>query len=211
MVYARYNHKKHNGFRNFGTHMNEEMAHRLLGKPKELHISSYFAMRRYVADEVLRYENSFPYLVGLVLRTTTNIVNVPVTHRARQSGQSGYTLPRLLALWMNGFTAFSIKPLRFATLSGAVSACLGMLYGLYTIIKKLVNPAVPVGFSSLMAAIVFFGGMTMLMVGMVGEYIGRTYISVNRAPQYVIRETTQQKDADDLPPRQEGIQKEHLS
>lgn len=197
VVYARYDHKQHGGFRNFGTRMNEEMTHRLLGKPKELYVSSYFAMRRYVALEMLRYENSYPYVIGLVLRTTTNIVNVPVHHRARVLGKSGYTVTKLLSLWMNGFTAFSIKPLRFATAVGSVSAVLGMLYGVYTIVKKVVNPGVPVGFSALMSAIVFFGGMTILMVGMAGEYIGRTYISVNRAPQYVIRETTEQEGVDD--------------
>jgi hypothetical protein len=159
-------------------------------KPKDLTVTSYFAMRRYVADEVLRYSNSYPYLIGLVLRTTTNIVNVPVTHRPRRQGSSGYTFGKLVSLWMNGFTAFSVKPLRAATAVGSVSAVAGFLYGIYTIVKKIVNPSVVLGFSSLMSAIVFFGGMTMLMVGMAGEYIGRMYIAVNEAPQYVVRETT---------------------
>jgi undecaprenyl-phosphate 4-deoxy-4-formamido-L-arabinose transferase len=91
---------------------------------------------------------------------------------------------------MNGFTAFSIKPLRIATFVGSISAIAGFIYGIYTIIKKIVNPGVPMGFSALMSAVVFFGGMTILMVGMAGEYIGRTYITVNKAPQYVVRETT---------------------
>ena len=190
VVYAKYSHKQHSGFRNWGSRVNERMLTEMLGKPKDLYVSSYFAMRRYVAREVLKYENSYPYLIGLVLRTTTNIVNVPIDHRARRVGRSGYTLGRLFALWMNGFTAFSIKPLRIATFIGTISAIAGFIYGIYTIIKKFINPGVPVGFSALMSAIVFFGGMTILMIGMAGEYIGRTYISVNRAPQYVIRETT---------------------
>ena len=190
VVYAKYSHKQHSGFRNWGSRVNERMLTDMLGKPKDLYVSSYFAMRRYVAREVLKYENSYPYLIGLVLRTTTNIVNVPIDHRARRVGRSGYTLGRLFALWMNGFTAFSIKPLRIATFIGTISAIAGFIYGIYTIIKKFITPGVPVGFSALMSAIVFFGGMTILMIGMAGEYIGRTYISVNRAPQYVIRETT---------------------
>jgi glycosyltransferase involved in cell wall biosynthesis len=197
VVYAKYDHKQHSGFRNFGTAVNEEMAHRLLGKPKDLYVSSYFAMKRFVADEVVRYRNSYPYLIGLVLRTTKNIVNVPVDHRRREEGRSGYTFMKLLGLWMNGFTAFSIKPLRIATCVGSISAAAGFIYGIYTIIKKMVNPAVPLGFSSLMSAIVFFGGMTMLMVGLAGEYIGRTYISVNSAPQYVVRETTESNGEQD--------------
>ena len=97
-------------------------------------------------------------------------------------------MKKLLGLWFNGFTAFSVKPLRIATCVGAVSAFLGFAYGIYTILKKFINPDVPLGFSSMMAALVFFGGMIMIMLGLIGEYIGRIYISMNNSPQYVIRE-----------------------
>lgn len=190
VAYASYEHKEHSAFRNFGSWVNEKMLEVMLEKPRDLYVSSYFVMRRFVADEVLRYQNSYPYLLGLVLRSTKNIVNVPVHHRKREIGSSGYTFGKLLALWMNGFTAFSIKPLRIGTAVGAFCAAVSLIYGLYTIVKKLINPAVPVGFSALMTAIIFFGGMTLLMLGLAGEYIGRTYISVNSAPQYVIREET---------------------
>ncbi len=189
VVYAKYEHKKHSLFRNFGTAMNESMTHVMLGKPKELYVSSYFIARSFVVKEMLRYENSFPYVIGLVLRTTKRIANVNVDHRAREIGTSGYTLSKLLGLWFNGFTAFSVKPLRIATFMGCTLAGLGFLYGIYTVIKKLfINPNVPMGFSSMMAAIVFIGGMVMVMLGMIGEYIGRMYISMNNAPQYVIRD-----------------------
>jgi glycosyltransferase involved in cell wall biosynthesis len=188
VAYASYEHKEHSIFRNFGSWVNEKMLEKLLNKPKELYVSSYFAMKRFVADEVLRYENSYPYLLGLVLRSTDHIVNVPVQHRRREVGRSGYTLGKLLSLWMNGFTAFSIKPLRIGTAVGAVCAAGAFAYGIFTIVKKLVNPAVPVGFSALMTAVVFFGGMILLMLGLVGEYVGRTYICANNAPQAVIRE-----------------------
>ena len=137
---------------------------------------------------MIRYENSYPYVIGLVLRATKNITNVMVQHREREEGSSGYTFKKLLGLWFNGFTAFSVKPLRLATCVGAFSAFVGFLYGFYTIIKKMINPDVPLGFSSTMAAIVFFGGMIMIMLGLIGEYIGRIYISLNNSPQYVIRE-----------------------
>lgn len=188
VVYASYENKKHSAFRNFGTWMNDMMTRVMLGKPKELQVTSYFAAKRFVVDSMLEYENSYPYIIGLVLRTTRNIINVPVKHRSREIGNSGYTMKKLLGLWFNGFTAFSILPLRVATVSGAIFAGSGFLYGIYTIIKKLVNPAVPMGFSSLMAAVVFIGGMLMVMLGLIGEYIGRIYISINNSPQYVIRE-----------------------
>ncbi|MCR5657640.1 MAG: glycosyltransferase family 2 protein [Butyrivibrio sp.] len=189
VVYARYSHKKHNLFRNFGTAMNEWMAHVMLGKPKDLFVSSYFAARRYVVDEMIKYKSSYPYVIGLVLRTTRKIVNVDVTHRSRTVGSSGYTFSKLMGLWINGFTAFSIKPLRIGTLVGGIFAGLGFIYGVYTIIKKLMYPTLPItGFSALMTAIVFMNGMLMIMVGLAGEYIGRIYISQNNNPQYVIRD-----------------------
>lgn len=187
-VYAKYEHKQHSVFRNLGSKVNELMTRVMLEKPKELYVSSYFAVRRFVAEDMMRYENSYPYVIGLVLRTTKNITNVVVQHREREEGNSGYTFKKLMTLWFNGFTAFSVKPLRIATAAGIVSACVGFLYGIYTIVKRLVNPAVPMGFSALMAALVFFGGMIMIMLGMIGEYIGRIYISMNNSPQYVIRE-----------------------
>lgn len=187
-VYAKYEHKQHSAFRNMGSRLNERMARVMLGKPKDLYVSSYFAVKRFVVEDMIRYENSYPYVIGLVLRSTRNITNVLVNHREREEGVSGYTLKKLTGLWFNGFTAFSVKPLRIATAIGGMSAALGFLYGIYTIIKRLVNPAVPVGFSAIMTAIVIFGGMIMLMLGLIGEYIGRIYISLNNSPQYVIRE-----------------------
>ncbi len=194
VVYARYEIKKHSAFRNFGSHVNEWMTRVMLGKPKELYLSSYFAVKRFIVDEMLRYTNPYPYVIGLVLRTTKNITNVDVKHRERQVGTSGYTIGKLLALWFNGFTAFSIKPLRVATAIGAFSAIAGFLYGIYTIVKKLVNPNVVIGFSSLMSSMVFIGGMVMLMLGIIGEYIGRIYISMNNSPQYVIRECIDERE-----------------
>lgn len=187
-VYAKYDHKQHSTFRNLGSKVNELMLRMMLNKPADLYISSYFAVKRFVVEDMIRYENSYPYVIGLVLRATKNITNVMVNHREREEGASGYTLRKLLSLWFNGFTAFSVKPLRIATTLGGGSAIVGFLYGVYTIIKRFVNPDVPMGFSAMMSAIVFFGGMMMLMLGLIGEYIGRIYISLNNSPQYVIRE-----------------------
>ena len=165
------------------------MTEFMLGKPKELYVSSYFAARRFIVDEMLKYDKSYPYVIGLVLRSTKRIANVSIDHREREVGKSGYTFGKLLGLWMNGFTAFSVKPLRIATWSGIFCAVLGFLYGIYTIIKKLVlGDVVAVGFSALMSAVMFLGGMILFMLGMLGEYIGRMYMGMNNAPQYVIRE-----------------------
>lgn len=187
-VYAKYEYKHHSGFRNWGSMVNERMLRIMLNKPADLYISSYFAVKKFVAEDMIRYDNSYPYVIGLVLRATKNITNVIVHHRDRVEGNSGYNLTKLLALWFNGFTAFSVKPLRIATILGGLSAVFGFLYGIYTIIKRFCYQDIPIGFSSMMAAVVFFGGMIMIMLGLIGEYIGRIYISLNNSPQYVIRE-----------------------
>lgn len=188
VAYARYAHKKHSLFRNFGSRVNEAMARFMLDKPKELYISSYFAAKRYIVDDMIRYENSYPYVIGLVLRATRNIVNVDVNHKSREIGNSGYTLKKLLGLWMNGFTSFSVKPLRIATVIGCIASMVGFIYGIVVIVQKIVLPDRVLGFSSLMSVLVFFGGMIMIMLGLIGEYVGRIYISMNASPQYVIKE-----------------------
>ena len=192
-VYARYGNKKHSLFRNFGSRVNDMMTRIMLGKPKELFISSYFGVKRFVVEDMVRYQNSYPYVIGLVLRATKNIVNVDVTHREREEGRSGYTLKKLLGLWFNGFTAFSVTPLRIATVIGGACAVAGFAYGLYLFIRRLVDPNMVMGFSSIMCTILFVGGMMMIMLGLVGEYIGRIYICLNNSPQYVIREKVGEK------------------
>lgn len=187
-VYAKYGNKKHSLFRNFGSRVNDMMTRIMLGKPKELFVSSYFGVKRFVVDDMMRYQNSYPYVIGLVLRATKNIANVEVTHREREEGRSGYTLKKLLGLWFNGFTAFSVTPLRIATVIGIFCAFVGFAYGIYVFVRRLLDPNMVMGFSSLMCVILFVGGMMMIMLGLVGEYIGRIYISLNNSPQYVIRE-----------------------
>ncbi|MCR5595481.1 MAG: glycosyltransferase family 2 protein [Lachnospiraceae bacterium] len=194
-VYARYDHKAHSAFRNFGSRVNSYMAETMLNKPKELYISSYFAAKRIIIDEILRYQNPYPYIQGLVLRSTNKICNVDVEHRARQEGRSGYSFGKLMALWINGFTSFSVKPLRIAMYCGLFTAFVGFLFLIYVLIVKLSNnPNTPLGWSSTMAVILLIGGMNLIVLGMIGEYIGRMYISMNNSPQYVIRKVISGKE-----------------
>lgn len=189
VVFASYLNKKHSFFRKLGSQINNIMAENLISKPKHLKITSFFCARKFIIDEIIKYDKPYPYLLGLILRTTNNIVNINVTHRERVIGVSNYNISKLLALWVNGFTAFSIKPLRVATILGMVIAVIGFIYGIYTIINKLLNPQIIAGYSSIIAVLLFIGGMLMLMIGMLGEYIGRIYICINNSPQYVIKET----------------------
>lgn len=189
VVFARYDSKKHSAFRNFGSRINSIMMEKLIHKPKGIATNSYIAIRKYVVDEIVRYSNSFPYLAGLIFRSTLNVSDVLVHHRKREVGTSGYNFASLFGLWLNGFTAFSIKPLRFGTYIGALVAFIGFIYGIYTFINKLIHPSMSLGYASLMVAMLFIGGTILMVLGLIGEYIGRIYICINQSPQYVIKDT----------------------
>lgn len=194
VVYAEYEHKQHSGFRNFGSSVNKKMTEVMLGKPKELYISSYFAAKRFIVDEMLNYTGAYPYVMGLVLRSTKNICNVKVNHRQRLEGESGYTFKTLLALWMNGFTAFSILPLRIATYGGSAIAFAGFIYAIVIVIRKIVDPNRALGWSSTMSILLILGGLILIVLGLIGEYVGRIYINMNNSPQYVIRSVINYND-----------------
>ncbi len=196
VVYAQYDHKKHSGFRNWGSHLNKKMTEIMLSKPKELYVSSYFAAKRFVVDEMLKYKGAYPYVIGLVLRTTKNICNVKVNHRERMAGTSGYSIGKLLALWMNGFTSFSILPLRFATYCGVFSAFVGFIYAIYAIVTKFTNPDRMLGWSSLISVMLLLGGLILITLGLIGEYVGRIFISINNSPQYVIKNVINYNEED---------------
>lgn len=195
VVYGAYPNKRHNLFRNIGSEINHWMAIWLIGKPRGIRTTSFFAARRFVVEEMRNYRGPYPYIGGIIFRTTRNIATAPVRHRCRVEGRSGYTLAKLLGLILNGFTAFSVKPLRVASFAGAFCSFLGFCYGVWTIVKKFfVCPSMPVGYSSLMSVLLFVGGGIMLMLGLIGEYVGRIYICLNGSPQYVIsRETESSK------------------
>ena len=189
VVYAQYANKKHSGFRNWGSKLNSKMTEYLLDKPKDLFVSSYFAVRRFIVDEMVKYEHSFPYVTGLVLRSTKKIANVEVIHRERVEGVSGYSIKKLISLWSNGFTAFSVKPLRLATIMGILFAIIGFVVVLVLVIKKLMHPTdILLGWSSTISIIMIIGGLILIVLGIIGEYIGRIYICINQAPQYIVRE-----------------------
>lgn len=184
-------------FRVLGSRLNDAMMCLLLDKPKDLRVTNFIALKSFIADEVLRYKNPYPYLDGLLLRSTQKIANVPMEDRERLCGTSTYTLRKLISLILNGFTAFSITPLRIATFMGTLSSIGGFILGLFIIIQKLLFPhTLDAGYSSLMAVILFIGGMIMIMLGICGEYIGRIYISINNSPQYVIRNTYNMNKSD---------------
>ncbi len=192
---ADYPKKKQSAFKNIGSNFNKLTARVLLDVPKEFRFSNFFVMKRFLTNQVLEYTNPYPYMEGLISQSTRNIAYVPMEERERISGDTGYTLKKLVGLWLNGLTAFSVKPLRISSVVGMICAILGFIFGIVTVIRKLVIPDISVGWSSTVSIMLFMGGLLMLMLGMVGEYIGRIYISINNAPQYVVRQTLNVEDS----------------
>lgn len=187
VVYAEYEEKKHSAFRNLGSFVNSIMAHALLNKPKDLYISSFFAMKSYIKDEIITYQNPYPYMEGLVLRTTDKIKNVKVNHKQREVGKSQYTFKKLFGLWINGFTNFSVKPLRIAIFFSALFIGVALIATVVLVINRITNPDVPIGWTSMIILLLIIGAVITFILGLIGEYVGRIYICINNNPQYVIR------------------------
>ena len=188
IVYADFQHKKKSKFREWGSRINGKMMETLMNKPKGVAYSSFFVVRRFVADALKEYQSPFPYLSGYFMSITRNVSAVPMEHQNRIYGKSNYSLYKLIALWMNGFTSFSVTPLRIADIMGFVFTLAGFISGLILIIRKLIRPEIQAGYTSLMVLLLIIGGMIMLILGLMGEYVGRMFMTMNRMPQYVLRE-----------------------
>ena len=196
LVSAKYVEKKHSLIRRLGTKISFWMSKTFIGKPKNIDLNSYYVFKRYIVDEIIKYKNPYPFVHGLILRITRNMANVVIEHKEREHGSSGYSLKKLFSVWLNGFTAFSEKPLRIASVIGCLCSFAGFVYGIFTVINKIINPDVPVGYSSIMTAILLLSGIIMLFLGLLGEYIGRIYISINNAPQFAIKDTVNIDDGE---------------
>jgi undecaprenyl-phosphate 4-deoxy-4-formamido-L-arabinose transferase len=157
-------------------------------------MGNFIAFRRFVADEISRYRGPYPYISGLLFRSSSKIINVPMDERERMSGGTTYTFRKLFALWVSSFTAFSIKPLRMASIAGTLAAVIGVVLAVITIIRKIINSAIQMGWSSTIALMLVLGGLILFVLGIIGEYIGRIYMSLNETPQYVIAETINFED-----------------
>ena len=171
--------------------MNNYMMSALIGKPKELVISNFSAMRKYVIQEICKYNSPYTYIAGMFFHTTKHIVNVELERPPRLEGRSNYSFGKLLNLWINGLLSYSAKPLRISIVLGFLFAGIGFLFGLITFIRYFIIPDIQAGYSSMMSVVLLIGGIIMIELGMVGEYVGRSYITLNNIPQYVIREIYQ--------------------
>ena len=188
VVYGHYIEKKHSWFRNLGSRFNDRIATLMLHKPKDLYLSSFKVMNRFLVNEIIKYRGPYPYTDGLIYRVTRNIGQIPVEHRASESGQSRYTLRRLVRLWLNMFLNFSIQPLRISVYVGLLASCLSIVALVAILIDKLwITKNVTLGIPTVLGSIVFFAGIQLMILGLVGEYLGRLYLDHTGTPQYVVR------------------------
>lgn len=190
VCYTRYINRQHALWKKLGSKFNDFAASRLLGKPKGLYLSSFKAMRRSIVQEVIKYDGPYAYVDGLILDVTRSITSVDIAHQARQQGEGNYNLSRSISLWLKMATSFSILPLRLASFAGLSIAGLSGILILFVVIQKLLHPELPAGWASLIAVILFIGGIQTFCIGLIGEYLGRTYLKLNRKPQFVIANRT---------------------
>jgi glycosyltransferase involved in cell wall biosynthesis len=188
VVYGHYIEKKHSWFRNLGSRFNDRIATLMLHKPKDLYLSSFKVMNRFLVNEITKYRGPYPYTDGLIYRVTRNIGQIPVEHRASLSGPSRYTFRRLVRLWLNMFLNFSIKPLRISVYVGLLASCLSIVALIAILMDKLwITPDLTVGIPTVLGCVVFFSGIQLMILGLVGEYLGRLYLDHTGTPQFVVR------------------------
>jgi undecaprenyl-phosphate 4-deoxy-4-formamido-L-arabinose transferase len=198
VVYTRYAVKQHAGWRNLGSRFANRVADRLLDKPKGLYLSSFRCMSAMVVQAVTRYSGPYPYVDGLIMQVTQRIDSIEVRHLPRLEGRSNYTVVRLVRLWLNLATSFSLAPLRLAIFAGLGLSVLGAIGAVATIGEALFVHKTPSGYASTMTVLLLVSGVQSMILGVLGEYVGRTFLSANGKPQGTIRSIQRNAAGQDL-------------
>lgn len=190
IVFGHYDEKQHSAWRNFGSWFTNRMTDWALDKPPGFYLSSFRCVSAFVAHQVVAYAGPYPYIDGLLLQVTQRIGSIEVRHEPRRAGTSTYTLGRLLRLWLSAWINFSVLPLRVATVMGLFIAAIGVGALVWVIWLWLQQEGPQYGFGWLMAAMLIFSGAQLVMLGLIGEYVGRMFLAVNQRPQSVVRDVT---------------------
>jgi undecaprenyl-phosphate 4-deoxy-4-formamido-L-arabinose transferase len=188
VVFGHYQAKQHAAWRNVGSWFTNRMTDWALDKPKGFYLSSFRCVSAFVARQVIGYAGPHPYIDGLILQVTQRIGSLRVRHEPRRAGVSTYTLRRLVRLWMSAWVNFSLLPLRVATVLGLLVAVFG-LFALGIVGWLWLQGLGPqYGWGWLMAGLLIFSGTQLVLLGLIGEYIGRMFLAVNQRPQSIVRE-----------------------
>ena len=196
VVYTYYVRKEHAAWRNLGSALTNRCADWLIDKPKGLYLSSFRCISAFARDQIVTYAGPYPYVDGLLMQATQNIGRLEVLHLPRAVGRTNYTLRRLIRLFLSMFLNFSVMPLRLAALSGFAMSALG-LAGFVFVLLEAVFGDTPSGWASLMSAFLLLAGVQLIILGLMGEYLGRLYLTVNRKPQAIVRNIWRSDGADE--------------
>ena len=188
VVYGWYEIKRHSIFRNAGSWFTNRMTDIALDKPKGFYLSSFRCVSADIARHVLHYTGPYPYIDGLLLQVTQRIDSIDVRHDERRAGRSGYTLRRLIRLWLSAWLNFSVLPLRAVTFLGFFTASAGIAAFAVVLILWLQGRGPAYGWGWVMATVLVFSGTQLVILGLIGEYLGRMFLTVNQRPQSVVRE-----------------------
>lgn len=187
LVYGVYRESSNGAVKNFTSWLNKVTARKLLGRAKDIRSSNFWIVTSQLKDQVIRYTNYNPQLDALFTRMTSNIGNVTIESRERAYGSSGYTLGKMIKLWLAYFN-YTVLPLRAVSVVGMVTALLGFAFGIATLVRKLLMPDMLMGWASTICVLMFFFGLVLFTLGIIGEYLGNIVLSINSTPQYIVRE-----------------------
>jgi undecaprenyl-phosphate 4-deoxy-4-formamido-L-arabinose transferase len=190
VAFGHYEVKQHSLWRNFGSWLTNKVTDYALDKPHGFYLSSFRCVSAFIAHQVGQYSGPYPYIDGLLLQVTQRIGSIVVDHEPRRLGQSGYTFRKLFRLWLSAWINFSLLPLRLATMAGLIIAGVGLLAFCAVLTLWFLNRGPGYGFGWLMSAFAIFSGTQLVMLGLIGDYLGRVFLTVNQAPQSVVRRVT---------------------
>ena len=193
-VYTYYETKEHAAWRNLGSRFTNWCADRLLDKPPGLYLSSFRCLSAFVRERLIVYGGPYPYVDGLVFQISHNVGRLQVMHLPRAEGRTNYTLRRLIRLWLSMFLNFSVMPLRLATLFGMGIGALGVIGILFVLGEAIFFDRAVQGWASLMVAVLILSGVQLVILGMIGEYLGRMFLTTNQRPQYLVRNVYSRSD-----------------
>ena len=188
IVYANFLKKQQSFLKNIGSWLNGKLAQLIINKPREIYLSPFKIIRREIIQEIIKYDGPFPYIDGLLLQITSSVHQVAITHHSRTSGKGGHGLYRSLRIMMNFCTTFSILPLRIFTFLGFAISLIACIVSITLVVAEVWIDIDVEGWTSIMLGIIIFGGIQLIGMGILGEYVGRTYMNINRKPQYVVKE-----------------------
>jgi len=184
VIYGIYDRKKHNLFRNFGSSAVQLIFRRIFQTTGN--ITAFRLIKSSLIHNVRQHRQSFVFIDGLLHWHTQFIERELVRHEKREFGRSGYSIKKLLLLTSNLLFNFTTYPLRLLVLLGTFFSVSSFMTGMYYIFRKIFYD-VPLGYTSTIVAIFFSSGILLLVIGVVGEYIGRIYSLQNDKPQFSVR------------------------